>query len=241
VTSSSGDPLLVHSDSEILPSAPRAIVADDDPLARRLIKEALRRAGLTVVAEAHTGRQAVELTLHYRPDIVLMDVVMPELDGLGATRRIIKELPDQIIVMLTTGDDDDVAMLALRSGASGYLTKDLDIDVLPRALRSALEGEAVISRRLGMRLIEHLRRAPLGVQGMRPVKSPLTPREWEVIGLLEAGQSTDGIAESLVLSTETVRTHVKNILRKLEVGTRQEAVEIARRMRDEFPPAEPAQ
>ena len=218
-------------------TAPRAIVADDDPLARRMIKEALRRAGLIVVAEAHTGRQAVELTLHYRPDIVLMDVVMPELDGIGATRQIINQIPEQVIVMLTTGDDDDVAMLALRSGASGYLTKDVDIDVLPQALKSALGGEAAISRRLSMRLIEHLRRAQVGGPGLRPVKSPLTPREWEVVDLLQAGESTESIAKSLVLSTETVRTHVKNILRKLGASTRLEAVEIIRRMREELPPS----
>ena len=214
---------------------PRAIVADDDPLARRLIKDALRRAGIVVVAEAHTGRQAIELTLHYRPDLVLMDVVMPELDGLGATRRIVKERPDQVIVMLTTGDDDDVALMALRAGASGYLTKDMDVDVLPRALMSALDGEAAISRRLGMRLVEHLRHAPVGAPGLRPVKSPLTPREWEVVDLLDSGQSTEAIAEQLVLSTETVRSHVKNILRKLEVRTRDEAVEVARKMRGDLP------
>jgi DNA-binding NarL/FixJ family response regulator len=222
------------SDRHHAPPALRAIVADDDPLARRLIKDALRQSGFTVVAEAHTGREAVELTLHYRPDIVLMDVVMPEIDGLEATRRIIKEVPDQIIVMLTTGDDEDVALVALRSGACGYLTKDLDVDVLPRALMSALDGEAAISRRLGMRLIEQLRRAPAGAPGLRPVKSPLTVREWEVIDLLEAGQSTETMAQTLVLSVETVRTHLKNIHRKLGVRTREDALAVARRMRGDL-------
>jgi DNA-binding NarL/FixJ family response regulator len=156
----------------------RAIVADDDPLARRMIKEALQRSAIVVVAEAHNGREAVELTLHFRPDIVLMDIVMPELDGLGATRRIIKELPDQLIVVLTSGDDDDIGVLALRCGAAGFLSKDVDVDLLPQVLRGTLEGEAAISRRLGMRLVEHLRHMPTGTSGMRPVKSPLTAREW---------------------------------------------------------------
>ena len=97
--------------------------------------------------------------------------------------------------------------------------------MLPQALRGAVDGEAVISRRLGRRLVEHIRRQPEGASGMRPVKSPLTPREWEVIDLLCEGKTTDQIAETLVLSTETVRSHVKNILRKLDARSREEAVD----------------
>ncbi len=210
---------------------PRAIIADDDPFARKMIKESLQRAGVIVIAEAHNGRQAVELTRHYRPDVVLMDVVMPELDGIAATRRIVKENPDQVVVILTTADDDEIGLLGLRAGASGFLAKDVDIDVLPRALQGALGGEAAISRKLSMRLVEQLRRAPEGPRGMRPVKSPLTPREWEVIDLLAESRTTDQIAETLVLSTETVRSHVKNILRKLDARSRDEAVAVAERMR----------
>jgi NarL family two-component system response regulator LiaR len=209
----------------------RAIVADDDPFARRMIKEALQRAHLVVIAEAQNGREAVELALHYRPDVVVMDVVMPELDGIAATRRIVKEQPDQVIVILTSADDDEMGLLGLRAGASGFLTKDLDVDVLPRALQGVLTGEAAISRKLSMRLVEQLRRAPDGASGMRPVKSPLTPREWEVMDLLAESRTTDQIAEALVLSSETVKTHVKNILRKLEVRSREDAVAVAHRMR----------
>ena len=211
--------------------AVRAIIADDDPLARRMLKEGLQRAGMVVIAEAHDGRQAVELVLHYKPDVVLMDMVMPGLDGLAATRKIMKESPGQVIVILTSGDDDDIGLASLRSGASGFLSKDVDVDVLPRALRSALEGEAAISRRLSMRLVEQLRHMPAGGRGLRPVKSPLTPREWEVVDLLEQHMTTDQMADTLVLSTETVRTHVKNILRKLGAGTRDEAVTLTRQMR----------
>jgi two-component system, NarL family, response regulator LiaR len=209
----------------------RAIIADDDPLARRMIKDALQDAGIVVIAEAHNGRQVVELVLHYRPDVVLMDVVMPELDGIAATRRIVKEIPDQLVIMLTSGDDDDVAMVGLRAGAVGFLTKDVEIDMLPRALVGAVSGEAAISRRMSMRLLEHMRRAPEGGSGLRPVRSPLTQREWEVLDLLSEQLSTDQIAERLVLSTETVRSHVKNILRKLDARSRDEAVATAQRMR----------
>ena len=221
-------------------AALRAIVADDDPFARRVIKDSLQKAGIVVIAEARNGRQAVELALYYRPDVVVMDVVMPELDGIVATRRIVKELPDQIVVILTGADDDDeIGLQALRAGATGYLSKDLDIDALPRALEGARTGEAVISRRMTKKLIEHVRHAPDGVAGMRPVRSPLTAREWEVIDLLRDGRSTEAIADDLVLSIETVRSHVKNILRKLDVRSREDAVVAADRMRTAPPDGGP--
>lgn len=201
-----------------------------------MIKEALRRAGIVVIAEAHNGRQAVELTRHYQPDVVLMDIVMPELDGIAATRRIVKENPTQVVVILTTADDDEIGLLGLRAGARGFLAKDVDVDVLPQALHGALNGEAAISRRLSMRLVEHVRRAPSGPGGMRPVKSPLTSREWEVLDLLAQSKTTDDIAEQLVLASETVRSHIKNILRKLDVRSRGQAVAVAERMRSEPPP-----
>jgi NarL family two-component system response regulator LiaR len=218
----------------------RAVIADDDPFARRVIKEVLQGAGIRVVAEAANGRQAVEYALYYRPDVVVMDVVMPELDGIMATRQIIKQLPGQVIIVLTgAGDDDDeLGMQALRAGAAGFLSKDVDIDALPRALEGARSGEAAVSRKMTKRLIERLRAAPTGSSGMRPVKSPLTPREWEVIDLLQAGESTEEMAQTLVLSTETVRSHVKNILRKLDVRSREDAVAAAEKMRNA--PSRPA-
>ena len=208
----------------------RAIIADDDPFARRMIKQGLRAAGIVVIAEASNGREAVELVLHYRPDVVLMDVVMPELDGIAAMRRILKQIPDQLIVMLTSGADEDIGMISLRAGAAGFLSKEVEIDVLPRALLGALSGEAAISRRMSMRLIEQLRHTPHGTRGMRPVRSPLTQREWDVIELLAEELTTDQIAERLVLSSETVRSHVKNILRKLHAHSRVEAVAAAQRI-----------
>jgi two-component system, NarL family, response regulator LiaR len=215
----------------------RAIIADDDAFARRVIRDALEKAGVTVVAEARNGRQAVELVVYYRPDVVLMDVVMPELDGILATRRILKQLPDQLVIVLTGTNDeeDELGLQAIQAGAAGYLSKDVDIDALPRALSAVSRGEAAISRKMTRRLIEAVRRAPNGSAGMRPVKSPLTDREWEVILLLEGGMSTDAIADQLVLSSETVRSHVKNILRKLDVRSRGDAVAAVKRMRGAVP------
>ena len=105
----------------------RVIVADDDPLARRMIRSSLQDAGFVVVAEARNGREAVELTQYYSPDAVLMDVVMPELDGISATRQILAERPDQLVILLT-GADEEIGLAGLQAGASGYLNKDVDID-----------------------------------------------------------------------------------------------------------------
>src|SRR5919202_1747353 len=134
----------------------RAIVADDDSFARRTIKDVLQAAGIITIAEAHDGREAVELTLFYRPDVVLMDVVMPNMNGIAATRRIVEQIPGQVVLLLASNDEDDLAIVGLRTGAAGFLTKDMDIQALPRVLERALDGEAVLSRRLGMRLVEHL-------------------------------------------------------------------------------------
>jgi DNA-binding NarL/FixJ family response regulator len=218
----------------------RAVIADDDPFARRVVKDVLERAGVIVIAEARDGRQAVELALHHLPDVVVMDVVMPGFDGVMATRQIRRQLPEQLVIMLTGAgsDDDELALLALRAGAAGFLSKDLEIETLPRALEALRHGEAAISRRLTLSLIERLRETPGGSSGLRPVKSPLTAREWEVIDLLKESKTTDQIADELVLSPETIRSHVKNILRKLKVRTRQDAVAMADEMR-KAPPFEP--
>jgi NarL family two-component system response regulator LiaR len=209
----------------------RAIVADDDALARHMVKTILQDAGMLVVAEASNGREAVELALFYEPDVVLMDVVMPEMDGITATRRIVRERPSQVVIVLTGADDDDIAMTGLNAGASGYLTKDLDVAALPRAVEAATAGEAAISRSMSMRLIERLRMLSVDQPGIRPVRSALTRREWEVLDLLCERKTTDEIAEYLVLSTETVRSHIKRILRKLGVRSRAEAVAKAHELR----------
>ena len=209
----------------------RVIVADDDPLARRVVRGALQDAGITVVAEAGTGGQAVELTLFYRPHAVLMDVVMPEMDGISAMRKILKTCPDQVVILLTSADDE-VGIVGLQAGAFGFLNKDLNIDALPRAVFGAVQGEAAISRSMGTRLLEQLRRRPdSSAQGMRPVRSQLTSREWEVLDLVCARKTTDVMAAELFLSPETVRSHVKSIYRKLGVNSRDDAIARAAELR----------
>jgi two-component system, NarL family, response regulator LiaR len=207
------------------------IIADDDPFVRRLVKEALQAAGIVVIAEASTGREAVELTLHYRPGAVLMDVVMPELDGITATRRILAERPDQLVILLTGSEDEDMALIGLRAGAAGFLTKDQAVESLPRALRAVVGGEAALSRAHTKRLIEHLRGVPERQVAMRPVHSPLTNREWEVLGLMAEQRSNPEIAATLFVSPATVRSHIKSILRKLGVRSRGEAVEVGEDIR----------
>jgi DNA-binding NarL/FixJ family response regulator len=209
----------------------RVIVADDDPLARRVLRDVLQRAGITVIAEVGSGREAIELTAYYRPDVVVMDLIMPGMDGLEATTEITRTTPDVRVVILTSSDDDEVGLMTLRAGAAGFLCKSVGIDSLPRALHRARDGEAVITRRLTMRLIQDLRLVRHGSAGMRPIRSPLTSREWEVLDLLCQELSTDEIADHLVVSVETVRSHIKNVLRKLEVRSRREAVAVASQLR----------
>jgi DNA-binding NarL/FixJ family response regulator len=210
----------------------RVIIVDDDALARRIVRDALQDAGVVVIAEAGGGREAIELCLYYKPDVVVMDVVMPEVDGLAATRRIVARLPDTKVVMLTSAQDPEVGLLALRMGACGYLTKSEEhLACLPDALAAAHRGEAVVPGHLTMRLLDTVRRVREDGLGIRPVRSKLTPREWEVLDLLCQGLSTEEVADVLVLSPETVRSHVKSLLRKLNVRSRREAIEAAQRMR----------
>jgi len=209
----------------------RVIVVDDDPLARRMLRDVLQNAGIVVIAEAGGGREAIELSTYYKPDVVVMDLVMPGIDGIAATRQITTHTPDVRVVMLTSSDSEEVGLMTLRAGASGFLCKSVGLDALPRALRCARDGEAVVSRQLTMRLIEGMRRVREDGSGMRPIRSPLTPREWEVLDLLCQESSTDEIADALVLSVETVRSHIKSVLRKLGVRSRQEAVKAASGLR----------
>lgn len=210
----------------------RVIVADDDPLARRLVRDALQLAGITVVADATDGREAIELTKYYRPDVVLMDVVMPGVDGLKATEQISREIPDTRVVMLTGTNEDDLGLLGLKAGAVGFISKDVSIEAVPRAVRGVHAGEAAFSRLLSRQIVNELQSLPAGGIGVRPVRSPLTPREWEVLDLLCQGESTQEIAKTLFLSVETVRSHIKNMLRKLGVRSRDEAVALADSLRE---------
>src|SRR5436190_20302608 len=209
----------------------KVIIADDDPLARRAIRDALQDHGIVVIAEAAEGHDAVELVLHYDPDVVLMDVVLPRIDGITATRQILKRHPHVVVFMVSANEDPELGLMCLRAGASGFLPKTVSLETLPRAVRAAAAGEAVVTRRLTAELIDRLRRSSPDGTGLRPVRSELTSREWEVLDLLCRQLSTDEIADTLVLSHETVRSHVKNIPRKLGVRSRKEAIEVARELR----------
>jgi NarL family two-component system response regulator LiaR len=216
----------------------RVIIADGDRDSRRSIRDRLQQSGITVIAEAGSGREAVELSVFYKPDVLLADALLPDAEAVAVIRGVLARAPGIAIVLLSASDDPELGLVGLRAGASGYLSKSVGLDALPRALRAAHCGEAVISRQLTMRIIDGMRRVRDDGAGLRPVRSRLTSREWEVLDLLCEAQSTDQIAETLVLSPETVRSHIKNLLRKLGVRSRREAVEQAKRLRSQMITAE---
>ena len=141
------------------------------------------------------------------------------------------------MVVLTGAGEEEFGLLALRAGAVGFLSKDMDINALPRALAAVLEGEGAVSGAMTLRLIEHYRGRPEGSAGLRPIRGPLTAREWEVIDLLKPDHTTVQVADTLVLSHETVRSHLKNIMRKLDVHSRADAVAAVERLRATTPDA----
>jgi DNA-binding NarL/FixJ family response regulator len=203
------------------------LLADDHDAVRAGIRLALAGEGFDVIAEAADGPGAVEAALRDKPDIALLDVNMPG-SGIKAAEEIVQSLPGTTVVMLTVSRDDDDLFAALRAGASGYLLKDTDPARLPFALRGVLEGEAALPRGLVARLIDEFRtrgkrrRLPL----MRQRGVELTEREWEVLDFLQDGLATAEIAERLSISPVTVRRHVSEILKKLRVTTREEAVRL---------------
>ena len=210
----------------------RVLVVDDDPLVRRTIRDVLRPAGVMVVGEARDGRDAVRAARYYKPDVVLLDVMMPGVDGLTALEQLVADPQvDAKVVILSVRGEHDLGYLALRMGAVGYLNKDLDLHVLPRVLRDVAAGAAALSRSFTADLARRLRELPEGGIGMRPIQSALTTREWEIVDQLCLERSTDEIADTFVLSTETVRTHIKNIMRKLDVHSRADVIGLVQRLR----------
>ena len=210
----------------------RVVIADPDALARRTVREALAAAhGVAAVAGAGCGREAVELVRYHRPDVLITEATHPDVEADELCRRVAVEAPDTAVVVLCAVEDPELAVRCLRAGAVGYLTKDTEPERLPDVVRGVAEGEAAISRRLTLRLIESLRDVP--DTGWRPVRSRLTSREWEVMDLLGEGASTDAIAEHLVLSPATVYSHVKNVHAKLGVHSRHDAVAAAMVLRRE--------
>ena len=216
----------------------RVVVVDDDERLRSELRAALQDAGLTVIAEADNGRDAIDLAAHFRPDVMIMDIVMANIDGLSATREIAARAPSVRILLLTASDDVELGMVGLRAGAAGHQVKGeaggAAISQIVDAVARMAAGEPVVGPELTWRLIESLRALPVGGQGVRPVRSKLTPREWEVLDLLCAGLTVDQIADELVLARDTVRTHVKRLLRKLGAHSQAEAISIANGIRATF-------
>src|SRR3954451_4519189 len=205
------------------------LIADDQALVRAGFRAILEtQPGITVVGEAHDGRDAVHLARHRRPDVVLMDIQMPDLDGIEATRRILAEAGDHpvAVLMLTTFDLNEYVYEALRAGASGFLLKDVLPEQLVAAVRVVAAGDGLIAPTITKRLIEQFARsAPPSTPP--PALESLTPREVEVLTLVARGLSNREIADELVLSEATVKTHIKRLLSKLDVRDRVQAVVLA--------------
>jgi DNA-binding NarL/FixJ family response regulator len=209
----------------------RVVLVDDQELLRlgfRMILDA--EDGVEVVGEAGDGAQAVELAARCRPDVVLMDVRMPVMDGIEATRRIVANDPAVRVLVLTTFDLDEYAFGALRAGASGFLLKDVPPGELSAAIRTVASGDAVVSPRITRRLLDeyaHLLSSPGHDEPISRAMSALTDREREVLIALAEGLSNAEIAARLFVSEATVKTHVGRMLGKLELRDRLQAVVFA--------------
>ncbi len=203
----------------------RVLVADDHSLFRDGIVSLLEAAGMTVVGEAGDGVEAVELATRLRPDLILLDIHMPEMDGLEALRRIRAALPEVRVVMLTVSDDDENLVAAVQAGASGYLLKNLDAKGFLASLRGLQRGEAAMTRKTMAQLMEAL--AEKKEERKSEPRDLLTSREEELLRLVAAGLSNKAIAQRLSISENTVKFHMKNILQKLNVRNRAEAAAYA--------------
>lgn len=202
------------------------LIADDHPPTRAGVRAALEAGGFVICAEVGDARSAVEATRKTEPEVALLDIDMPG-DGVAAIAPILEASPSTFVVMLTASEDEADLFRSLREGASGYLLKDTDPERLPVALRGVLEGEAALPRTLAALLIEEFRslsgRRRLPLIGGRRVD--LTPREWEILGMMERGETTKQMAEAFTLSPATIRSHISAILRKLAAKDRSEAIE----------------
>jgi DNA-binding NarL/FixJ family response regulator len=206
----------------------RVLIADDDDLMRAGLRAVLSTdQGLEVVGEAADGREAIERCRQLEPDVVLMDVRMPRLDGIAATQEIAATVPRARLLMLTTFEDDDYVFGALSAGASGFLLKRTRPEQLIAALHTIAAGDALLSPAVTRKVIDRMARQPQPDTAAGRRLRELTPRERDVLELVTRGMSNEEIAAELVVQESTVKTHVKRILSKLELRDRVQAVILA--------------
>ena len=204
----------------------QVLLIDDHTLFRLGLKNLLERSGIKVVAAASTGAEGLRIVHEVKPDVILLDMRMPDMDGLEVLRRLRDSGIEVPITMLTTSNEERDLVESLRSGAQGYLLKDMDPDELVSALHQIVEGETVVAPQLAGTLARVLQGKSIETEKDTPL-AELTPREMEIIEHLAIGQSNKVIARELGITDGTVKLHVKAILRKLEVSSRVEAAVIA--------------
>jgi len=203
----------------------RLLLADDHVMLRQGTAELLRREpDLEVVGEAGDGQQAIELVHTLKPDIVIMDVRMPTLSGIEATRRIREQFPQVQVLVLTAHDDDQYVFSLLQAGASGYLLKTAPIGNLIKAIRQVRAGESPLDPAIARKVVVSMSGSPITSSSFEPSLQSLTARELEVLQLLTHGLSNRAMAEELFVSDRTIQTHLTNIFSKLGVVSRLEAV-----------------
>jgi DNA-binding NarL/FixJ family response regulator len=214
----------------------RVLLVEDHVLFRTALIHLLRsEPGFELAGEAGNGREAVQQATTVRPDVILMDLRLPEMDGLEATRRITAVWPEARIVILTASESDDALFEAIRSGAKGYLLKDVDAETFFQTVRAVVRGEASLSGPLAAKVLAEFARparlAPAGSPGQR-----LSPREKEILGFVGEGKSNKEIAAALAMAENTVKSHLKSILAKLHLENRVQAATYALRQGHPKPP-----
>ena len=206
----------------------RVLLADDHALFREGLAGIIgAQPDMQVVGEANDGLEAFVKSQELKPDLILMDVQMPGMDGIEAVRQIKQVLPETIIVMLTVRGDDEMLFEALKNGAQGYLLKDIQSQYMLEMLRGALRGEAALSPNLAGRVLSEFRRLSKGGASEKEDDGGLTEREQQVLLQASKGATDKEIAAALNISLNTVKTHIRNILSKLHVRTRREATRAA--------------